>query len=349
MPKARKESLDTRRREAMLEVQRICHMQREATLEIQQVCRSHLAKLKLKALAATKIQRCYRTYCWRRRMLVPHCSAEQDHFGRCSIVEPASQETWGTAGSLENRGTEILAAALLQVKFLTRLDLRGSNLGARGARLLASALRGAQALQRLGLAWNAIGDDGVAAIPYALRVGRLRMTLQELDLAHNRISCAGALVLEATFQRCSQLLALDLRGNCIGREAAERLVSRGGQSLRLLVDVSWSTRPCGESKPLARCMKGSKKGCVPCRPAVAVQRQRVDAGMVATLSVATASRASLGQCSENPTGIRAIPRAPTSRAYPGFVPSRHPSTRLARSLSTGSCPGSVDLHLARER
>jgi len=299
----------------------VCNVHSKAVLAIQGACRSHLAKLQLEAAAATRIQRWTRRSQARSRWRA--CGAAQ----QCAVADITTREVstlFATSILNEPAWNQRLEAAILQVHCLTALDLRASHLGAAGVRILASALvRRAAGLQRLSLAWNAIGDDGVVPLVYALRVGRLKDTLLELDVSHNRISCSGACLLEPVLRRGTTLQLLDLRGNCVGREAAERLVARATsgssaagslvQRPRVLFDISWSKL-------------SAHQGSSPQRAAAA-----------APAPAATTARRCRSASSQRrrPGGEQVIP-ASRAREDSGFSPSQATFRHFARSQLAAS-------------
>ena len=131
-------------------------------------------------------------------------------------------------GTYDGSGLQALFDALMAAP-LVELNLSGNELGPSGAAIVARALREQLPLKLLSLKGNSLGSDGARTLAPALRGNS---TLKELDLSDNSLSSSGATHLAdalkanhplATIVFRSKLIKLDVRGNNIMGEAAERL------------------------------------------------------------------------------------------------------------------------------
>ncbi|CDW87586.1 UNKNOWN [Stylonychia lemnae] len=106
---------------------------------------------------------------------------------------------------------------------ISKLDLKGNNIGERGAIFLAQLLSENDSIKKLSLEWNNIGqtDGGLQAICQSLIHNT---SLQELDLRNNRIQQSSAQYLGELIKSNRVLKRLDLKWNDIGRAGAQILL-----------------------------------------------------------------------------------------------------------------------------
>ena len=125
---------------------------------------------------------------------------------------------------------------------LQQLDLNYNSIREKGAKELAEALKCATDehkifLKGLYLEFNWIGDEGARDFAASLKVSGLSDTLQQLNLASNRIRDNGATYLAQALETNTSLIELNLGNNLIGNNGAIRIAEalKTNKTLRQLV------------------------------------------------------------------------------------------------------------------
>jgi len=127
-----------------------------------------------------------------------------------------------------------LGSMLSKAGTLTRLDLRGCDIGSAGAASLADGLAASSGITHLDLSSNKIGDEGAAALATALKKNR---SLQVLELEGCEIKGPGGSSLGQSLSAGSApLKELVLYGNSLGDTGAAAIGAgaRGSTTLRRL-------------------------------------------------------------------------------------------------------------------
>ncbi len=122
---------------------------------------------------------------------------------------------------------------------LTKVDLRGNNIGEPEALALSGLLEGLP-LETFLIGLNNVGDTGLGYLMVDLTVTSLR----RLDLQSVGMRYQGAQTLSAVLPRARQLEALDISGNALSIIGSERLDLR---PLRNLHELNLSAISCGNA------------------------------------------------------------------------------------------------------
>ena len=145
------------------------------------------------------------------------------------------------SGGFGDAGATQLAAALVHLTALVRLQLAGNYVGDAGAAAVGSALTALTGLEALSLRENKIGVEGVQAIAHVLASTRLEV----LDLSCNGLGNAGAVALAAVLSGPS-LTELDISHNGIDDQCASAL-AQGLARLTLLDSLNLSGSDFGRA------------------------------------------------------------------------------------------------------
>eukprot|EP00347_Sterkiella_histriomuscorum_P016662 403352336 len=107
---------------------------------------------------------------------------------------------------------------------ISKLDLKGNNIGERGAIYLSQLLQENDSIRKISLEWNCVGvtDGGVQAICSALHHNT---SVQELDLRNNQIQQSSAVHLADLLRANRTIKRLDLRWNELGKQGTQALLS----------------------------------------------------------------------------------------------------------------------------
>eukprot|EP01035_Chromulina_nebulosa_P039231 gene39231-53035_t len=101
-----------------------------------------------------------------------------------------------------------------QVKNLTKMVLRGNNIGSAGVQALSAFLARNKSLQHLSLEWNHIGAMGCKYLADAIsKDSNPDLQLSFLDLRNNNIDSEGAMHLAEALKSNTTITTLDLRWN----------------------------------------------------------------------------------------------------------------------------------------
>lgn len=122
---------------------------------------------------------------------------------------------------LGDEGCRVLVDFFLhnQHNHISKLDLKGNNIGERGVSFIAQLMQENDSIKKLSLEWNNIGlsDTGLAALCASLYHNT---SIQEVDLRNNQISQSGAAVIADLILSNKSIKKIDLKWNDIGRQGA---------------------------------------------------------------------------------------------------------------------------------
>lgn len=115
---------------------------------------------------------------------------------------------------IEDEGWTALAQALVTNTSLVILSISGSNVSMRAVQQFASALQKNRTVQRINLSDNKLGDEVVGEVSRMIQNGREKSVLKSINLCRNNITDRGLASLQSLGADCA-LQELHLAGNSI--------------------------------------------------------------------------------------------------------------------------------------